>query len=717
MNTHRCLAGIAAHGVVVLCAAAVVLTWSCAEEPFTAEEFAALSPPVAPQGGQDVTAQVNDAGGPAKDVAIPCGNGICGPGEDCTSCPVDCKCGSGAKCQIGTCVPDVNCGDGICGPSENCGTCETDCKCGNGTTCFAGSCGCKSNFCEDAGHADGTWCKDDSQVTCTTEGACRIVANDVWCPKGCSNNACVECKCSPGSTECNGAYLNTCKQDCSGWALSSCSNGCLDGKCKSCVCSAEEKTCDNGYLKTCKPDCSGWSSSYCQDGCANGACKSCVCKAYSTKCDGASAKTCKSDCSGWSSSYCQNGCANGACKSCACTANSTKCDGSFAQTCKSDCSGWSSKYCGDGCVNGGCKTCSCTPGEKKCSGGTVKTCQSDCQTWGSTFCGSGKKCVSGTCVNDCSAICDGKCGTVSGCPCGGCPSGSDCVSQTCKKKPCLQTCNGCCVNETCYDGTATNQCGQWGAPCTSCSSGKGCFSNKCLQCQPNATCCTSGGEFKPKNYKCGSSVLDTEYKCSGSGSGSDVLIRKKYQGCKGGSASCSSLSSYAHWTNWSTHLNCNSSEKCDGTGASTKCVPYCTESEYWVPKLRTKSETVNGTKLEARIQQGAEGDGLFATVCKPGGTFKNSTGTNVYQNGSYNKGNLSLKSIPNSKPNSSCLDWMQILATSEWTSGKYFYPRVRLVSPYSCYSGWSDDCNKLSGSTCGDCWYFKLDSMKRTCKQ
>jgi len=44
-----------------------------------------------------------------------CGDGVCGPGETCNSCALDC-----GSCPSG-------CGDGICGGAETCNTCPADC--------------------------------------------------------------------------------------------------------------------------------------------------------------------------------------------------------------------------------------------------------------------------------------------------------------------------------------------------------------------------------------------------------------------------------------------------------------------------------------------------------------------------------------------------------------------------------------------------------------
>jgi hypothetical protein len=48
------------------------------------------------------------------------------------------------------------------------------------------------------------------------------------------------------------------------------------------------------------------------------------------------------------------------------------------------------------------------------------------------------------------------------------------------------------------------------------------------QCTPNTTCCTSAGNYASKGTKCGKSVANTEYKCSSSKKGGDVLYCQAY---------------------------------------------------------------------------------------------------------------------------------------------------------------------------------------------
>jgi len=61
-------------------------------------------------------------GDPNCAVGIVCGNGVCeGSGEDCFSCPADCRCAGGRNCR-------ACCGDGVCGgPGENANNCPVDC--------------------------------------------------------------------------------------------------------------------------------------------------------------------------------------------------------------------------------------------------------------------------------------------------------------------------------------------------------------------------------------------------------------------------------------------------------------------------------------------------------------------------------------------------------------------------------------------------------------
>ena len=99
-----------------------------------------------------------------------CGDALCGPSEDCATCPQDCGacCGNGT-CEpvrgedCGTCPQDCGgcCGNGACEASrgEDCGTCPQDC----------GSC-CGNALCEASRGEDCTSCPTDCGVCCEQSG-------------------------------------------------------------------------------------------------------------------------------------------------------------------------------------------------------------------------------------------------------------------------------------------------------------------------------------------------------------------------------------------------------------------------------------------------------------------------------------------------------------------------------------------------------------------
>ena len=123
-----------------------------------------------------VTTVVDSGGG--------CGDGMCRPGENCTSCPRDCgSCDSGSPVDTGV----WGCGDRTCNFGETCATCPGDCgscpSCtlSEGGTCVlgAGAPGCCSGgrTCANNGHfnacvaADGAACAIDNG--CSSGAICQ----------------------------------------------------------------------------------------------------------------------------------------------------------------------------------------------------------------------------------------------------------------------------------------------------------------------------------------------------------------------------------------------------------------------------------------------------------------------------------------------------------------------------------------------------------------
>ncbi len=86
-------------------------------------------------------------------------NGVCGPNEDCLSCPADCAVSSGAYCGNGVCEA----GDG-----EICSTCPQDCPAVGGVCCGT------AGTCDPACASNGFYCRDMPRVrACCGDSLCE----------------------------------------------------------------------------------------------------------------------------------------------------------------------------------------------------------------------------------------------------------------------------------------------------------------------------------------------------------------------------------------------------------------------------------------------------------------------------------------------------------------------------------------------------------------
>ena len=622
------------HRVAPLWLAALAVTWGCAAEPFTPEEFHALSPPVVIDGGLVVGRQVTDAGhATPKDAGTPCGNGICGPGEDCTNCKDDCKCGDGEACKFGTCVPDANCGDHICGPGENCGTCQTDCLCGDGTTCnAAGSCSCASNFCQDGGHGPGNICDDGYSITCAVDGICKTVSAKAWCPKGCTGSGCAKCTCLPGEKKCDGPDLLTCAESCTAWTSQTCADGCLGNACVKCACTAGSTKCEGNVQSTCKDDCSGWKTSTCQYGCAGNKCVDCACVAGANTCTGQTLSTCKADCSGWKTSTCKYGCANNnnKCIDCGCVAGETTCTGQTLSTCKADCSGLKFSSCEYGCSGNKCKICSCTPGAT-CAGSDLITCSANCNSVSSTQCKYG--CKNGGCLSaaQCSSgdCCDAQSGYYlkQSTKCGSAVQAKKykCIGNTVHRQQAYQGCSGSMSNcstsssnyywsgwsefQTCGSGTsceASNgsySCKKLAPLGASCTYGSDCADNVCIDYSSGARC----GKYCTSDSTCGSSSCCGVNLTSGKKSCAAPQLYSNYCGqCTSGDCCNVATKSYeSKGTKCGTSIK-KSEYSCVGTTAYKKSAYYgcpgssetcsSSSSNYYWSSLQKVTSCTSGKK-------------------------------------------------------------------------------------------------------------------------
>jgi len=150
---------------------------------------------------------------PETDGLVPppgCGDGKCGSGENCATCPADCN-----ACPSGSAV----CGDGTCGSGETCVSCAADCgecppQCGDGTcngseTCSTcpGDCGdCPVDPCAQPETLNG---KDDNCNGLVDEGFwatpfAASAADLSTVHPGCTDSA-------PFSLACNSAINRYCR--------------------------------------------------------------------------------------------------------------------------------------------------------------------------------------------------------------------------------------------------------------------------------------------------------------------------------------------------------------------------------------------------------------------------------------------------------------------------------------------------------------------------
>jgi len=332
-----------------------------------------------------------DCGGGAN-----CGNGKCDAGEDAKTCPKDCavvdKCGDG-KCTgnetkqscAADCDPqNAKCGDNICtkAAGEDCKSCPADCKgkdclvCGdqfcdkaNGEDCKScvkdcGECvgGCGDGKCDGANGENCQSCPKD----CIKPGSCKCGnklcddkegENSTNCPGDCGTKpkTCGNDKCDPGETKQN------CPGDCDTGG-----GGCNNDK----KCQVEKgENCEN-----CKGDCGA-----CLPSCPNKVCE---------PAKGEKLTNCPQDCG----DLCGN----------------NKCDtniGEDKSNCPDDCDQGGKPCGGSDCADGNsCTKDYCNGPLNKCINEPIIGGQCD----DGLSCTTGDKCVAGKCVagvNNCGPMC------------------------------------------------------------------------------------------------------------------------------------------------------------------------------------------------------------------------------------------------------------------------------------------------------------------------
>ncbi len=152
------------------------------------------------------------------------------------------------------------------------------------------------------------------------------------------------------------------------------------------------------------------------------------------------------------------------------------------------------------------------------------------------------------------------------------------------------TVSTCAAGSTCKQGASTLKpvCSS-GEPAQclenlACEDGNACTKNTC-----SAEKCISAPAAK--GTACGSQVLKSEYKCSSTAAGGDVMVRQALAGCDGAGA-CSSTETV--WGAWKVAVNCGFSEVCEVVDAAKAgtcvgapdCKPgstCCTVKGEWAP--------------------------------------------------------------------------------------------------------------------------------------
>ncbi len=156
-----------------------------------------------------------------------CGNGVCGPEENCFDCPQDCKCMKGEYCspEEKTCVKLTSsvCGNSVCESDENCSNCPQDCgPCSSTSVC--GNSVCESD--ENCSNCPQD-CGPCSSTSVCGNSVCESDENCSNCPQDCgpcsSTSVCGNSVCESDEN------CFDCLRDC----------GCEEGE----YCSPEEKTC------------------------------------------------------------------------------------------------------------------------------------------------------------------------------------------------------------------------------------------------------------------------------------------------------------------------------------------------------------------------------------------------------------------------------------------------------------------------------------------
>ena len=464
--------------------------------------------------GDEATQYCETCGG-----GVVCGDGECGPGEDCETCSDDC-----GVCPF--------CGDGECGGDEGCDSCPDDCGACEGDCCAVG----ETAGCDDA---DITACVCELDEFCCNsswDGLCVQAAfDDCGCVAECGDGVCDEF-----AEDCS-----TCEADCGACPPDCCdANGtpeCEDAACTDAVCALDPFCCESSWDGLCagcangQPgvdgiDCAtageacpcGYVPPVCGDGeCTTGeSCETCTddCGACpfcgDGECNGDEiCTTCPDDCGACTASCCEAhegvGCEDPACTAAVCAVDPFCCDSS-----------WDGICAGEGVDL--CEVCGATAAAPCCAPHAGMGCDDlDCET---LICSADPFCCETQWDETCAAAAMDGCAACQGPMPGDCCEpgetlGCDdaaCTDAVCAVDPfcCDTQWDGICADE------ALDMCevcaGAGAAPCCAAHGGVGCEDIDCTNavCSIDPFCCDTAWDTA-----CAETAMTACPGCAGGGPG------------------------------------------------------------------------------------------------------------------------------------------------------------------------------------------------------
>lgn len=195
-----------------------------------------------------------------------------------------------------------------------------------------------------------------------------------------------------------------------------------------------------------------------------------------------------------------------------------------------------------------------------------------------------------------------------------CPDGDTCESGTCDAVT-----GACKLVVKAGSCRIDNQCVVEGVKkaddtCLACQPAKGTtawtLTSSC-SCASGVCCNVPQGRIQPKGFKCGPDIKATQYACSTDGK--SVETRTAYQGCTGGSNTCSvSASNYA-WEAWKTFKACSAGETCEVTAVD---VPGTCKAGA-DPLCGQKDDYEAGTTAKTAVSVGAYTDASALKTLAP----------------------------------------------------------------------------------------------------